>query len=524
MINWGFSHKLKEEKFESEGHMVFCCDKKIEIELDAASFNRVGYAEFSLEQNTFTIIVKRKDTCENSPMQEVKPVADGKVSISNTSGYTDNKTDAVGDKVKDIEKEIKLTPNNPKMNLNQPDESLQEKKPLRYMIFDNVSWKEPHSMTIDEFSSLNEKYRYGGIDNLKEEVVELEEGIVVLVTKDKISVNSDKWQPKKGGDGGRFEVVLPINGIKLSLFVIRPVSELLVYKDVSPDVPYPKKPDDKVGSGRSGSFKWVYGSVRGPSHRNSDQLCRDDDVNVLHDCANDTLYLAVADGAGSAKYAREGSRIAVEEMVNYFRNKPLPQGMFDSSNGCQVVRQEIHHAVLAVLGKIDKRAEEVSLEQNEPGLTRRNFHTTLNFAVIQRDVKGDFKVISFAVGDGAIMFCHSEGNYKPLSVADRGEFASQTAFITIKGLIPLSDNFINREFYEKRFSGATITADEMRNGYLALMTDGVSEDVGNWGEFILETKDVIQKLDGRALVDLLNGQVERNLDDKTLVLVSSNLL
>ena len=516
-----FSRILKKESYSSATHDISCEGKRIEIALDVNEFARDGRAELFLKNNELTVVVKSKATNQGGVAPKVESSGEKDGLLSSPSGMEAGKdTSSSGEPERKGER---LVIGN-KVPGGRPAEPVHFKKPLRPMLYDNVSWKEPHSMTLEEFSALNEQYRYGKIDSLVEETVELPEGIKVKVEKGRISVESDEWHPAKGDDSGQFEIELPKNGLKLSLFVIRPVSELLVYKKVRDDVKYQKKDEDS-GQGKSGSFRWVFASTRGPSHRNSDKLCRDDDVNVWHDSVNDTLYLVVADGAGSAKYAREGARIAVKEMVNYFKDRHLRKGMFDSASGCQVVREEIHRAVLYVVKTIERRAEEISREQNEPGLTKRNFHTTLNFAVIQRNVNGDFKVISFAVGDGAIVLCKNDGGHNRLSSPDRGEFASQTAFITINNIIP-SETEIGKEsskaFYEKRFKDETITENEMRNGYLALMTDGVSEDMEDWAKFISETKDIMDRQDNQALLELLNSQVERSLDDKTLVLASSN--
>lgn len=512
-----FSRKspLKNEEFF--GGKVVSCDNgaNIEIRFDDQVFDQEGVAKFSLKENGITITLHRK-------VEPSQDSAEGNIASAThkegaqCEGQNVDVGNAIGSPNKEVDETAKSTGAlaGQKSQLHTPAPTT---KSLRTMLFDNVSWKEPHSMSLEELSALNQKMRYGEIRELKEEVVAFEAG-TVSVSADRIAVDTEKWNPEKGGGSGQFHVELPINGIRLSLFVFRPVSELLIFKKVE-GVPYPKDDEDS-GCGNGGSFKWVYASTRGPSHRNSDKLYRDDDVRGWHDDKNDTLYLVVADGAGSAKYAREGSRIAVEETINYFIGKPLSSGVLVSSQGYEIAKREVHYAVRNVLTMIDDRCDKIKQERNETNLTRRYLHTTLNLAIVQRGFNEEFKILTFAIGDGAVVFCQNDGSCTLLSVPDRGEFASQTAFITSNGIIPELGSPDCEKFYERRFEEATISADKMKNGYLALMTDGVSEDVEDWGRFIEETKFAIEKMDAVALLDWLNNQIERNLDDKTLVLAS----
>lgn len=504
---------LKNEEFA--GGKVVSRDNvaNIEISIDDQMFDQDGIATFSLKENGIRITLRKTNPCAatdgiaDSTSQEAGTPREGrKVDVCNPVGNPAKEGSEIASGAVAMDEQK-----------SQPHTQVPASKSLRTLLFDNVLWKEPHSMSLEEFSALNKKMRYGEVLELKEEVVAFEAG-TVSVSADRIAVDTEKWNPEKGGGSGQFHIELPINGIRLSLFVFRPVSELLIFKKVE-GVPYPKADEDH-NCVKGGSFKWVYASTRGPSHRNSDKLYRDDDVRVWYDDKNDTLYLVVADGAGSAKYAREGSKIAVEETINYFIGKPLSRGVLVSSQGYKIAKREVHHAVWNVLTMIDDRCDKIKQERNEPNLTRRNLHTTLNLAIVQRGQNDEFKVLTFAIGDGAVVFCQNDGNCSLLSVPDRGEFASQTAFITSNGSIPELGSPDCEKFYERRFDEATISADKMKNGYLALMTDGVSEDVENWAWFVKETKFAIEKMDAVALLDWLNNQIERNLDDKTLVLAS----
>lgn len=520
---------LKHEEVTFSGGKVILSNSEtnngtIDITFDDQPFDQDGNASFLLRENGIVINLHSR--------RAGKLPVKNEVDITNSAGVTttQKEDETLMPQIVENAEVVGLNEENAtnvvgKENAKQQGHLLKQElsvRPLRTMLFDNVSWKEPHSMTLEEFSALNRNMRYGEIGELSEEEVEFEAG-QIRVSPAGISVDTRKWSPEKGGGGGQFYVELPINGIKLSLFVFRPVSELLSFKEVNrKEVPYPKE-DEDCARGSGGPFQWMFASTRGPSHRNSDTLYRDDDVRVWYDEQNDTLYSVVADGAGSAKYAREGSRIAVEGVIEYFKGKPLGRGMLNSSNGNLLAKQEVHRAVLnKVLSRIDDRCKEISSERNEPNLTRRSLHSTLNLAIVQKGSCDDFRVLTFAIGDGAVVFCKNDGTYRPLSVPDRGAFASQTAFITSSGSIPSLDHENLQTFYENRFGEAVISADEMKNGYLALMTDGVSEDIEDWRVFIAETKNALAASDAKVLLDWLNAQIERNLDDKTLVLLSSS--
>lgn len=60
----------------------------------------------------------------------------------------------------------------------------------------------------------------------------------------------------------------------------------------------------------------VAASKRGRSHAHEGKA-RDDDFNIYHNDSNGWYIIAVADGAGSAKYSRKGSAVACETCVEF---------------------------------------------------------------------------------------------------------------------------------------------------------------------------------------------------------------
>ena len=400
-----------------------------------------------------------------------------------------------------------------------PRENVSRWRGPSLMMFDNVQWKEPHRMSLEDFCELNQRLRYGTVSRLVKESVTFEAGVVEIDPQG-ISVDTTRWNPPRGAAKGQFDVDLPLNGIRLSIFVFRPATELFVYRPVRPDVPY-QKPDEWSLSGDSTWCRWVGASTRGPSHRNDDGVCREDDMAVWHDRSNGTLYLVVADGAGSAKYARVGSQTVTGAFIDFFKAHTLPDAALETASGVQAVREACLFASRDSLAQLIRRKDEIAAERGEAGLTLRAFHTTINVAIVQRRALGGMNVLSFAVGDGAVVLCPEHGAVRRLNMPDRGAFASQTEFVTSSGVLPNpSDDEALARFYSRRFEVASIGSKELGLGFVGLMTDGVCEDVPDWRAFSDAAMPFAVSQDGQALTTWLNGRNADNFDDKTLLMVS----
>ena len=74
----------------------------------------------------------------------------------------------------------------------------------------------------------------------------------------------------------------------------------------------------------------VAASKRGRSHAQEGKP-RDDHFKLYHDDTTNWYVIAVADGAGSAKYSREGSRIACETAVDHCKQLLSDSGTFEQT-------------------------------------------------------------------------------------------------------------------------------------------------------------------------------------------------
>src|SRR4051812_27379077 len=119
-------------------------------------------------------------------------------------------------------------------------------------------------------------------------------------------------------------------------------------------------------------------SVRGTAHKTNGLPCQDFSLVAQADCGGGTVVCALADGAGSAKYAAEGAQLSCEVSVEYFQRQlsdhPRPADLiveYDRSDGRALV--QLQHERLAAFAA--ERKAEIS-----------DFSTTLLVAVIHEDV------------------------------------------------------------------------------------------------------------------------------------------
>lgn len=214
-------------------------------------------------------------------------------------------------------------------------------------------------------------------------------------------------------------------------------------------------------------------SKRGRSHAQEGKP-RDDHFKMEH-TGNDWYIMAVADGAGSAKFSREGSRIACEESVNFCivqlnNNKEFENAIarYDELKGegendaRKIVGDYIYKIVGTAAFKAHKAINaEAAMAKNQP----KQYATTLLLTICKKFPFGWF-LASFWVGDGAIcLYDRQAHTAKILGVPDEGEYAGQTRFLTMPEIFKDAASLYQR----LRFN--------IVNDFTALflMTDGVSD-------------------------------------------------
>ena len=217
----------------------------------------------------------------------------------------------------------------------------------------------------------------------------------------------------------------------------------------------------------------VAASKRGRSHAQEGKP-RDDHFRMEH-MDNGWYIMAVADGAGSAKFSRQGSKIACDESVSYCMSKLGQSKTFEEAisnyGNLQNVSEEearkiVGNYIYEIVGTAAFKAHKAI--QAESALTKqpiKYYATTLLLTICKKFSFGWF-VVSFWVGDGAIcLYDRKAHTAKILGVPDEGEYAGQTRFLTMSEIFKDATALYQRlRFY---------IVDDFTA--LFLMSDGVSD-------------------------------------------------
>lgn len=228
------------------------------------------------------------------------------------------------------------------------------------------------------------------------------------------------------------------------------------------------KPDEAFVQVAGEGLRMFAASKRGRSHAKAGGFREDDFALATHGAWH---IAAVADGAGSARLSRRGSRLAVETVT-----RELP-AMLDEHLGADFACPGDHQALsdaaqnevaqrlyktlvaasYAALEALQKQADE--LEEPVASLS-----TTL-ILVIARRFEQRWFVGAFSIGDGGAALLDLESKtVLPLTAPDSGEYAGQTRFLA-------KSEFADADEVSKRLRIAT----PERFTAIALMSDGVTD-------------------------------------------------
>jgi hypothetical protein len=279
----------------------------------------------------------------------------------------------------------------------------------------------------------------------------------------------------------------------------------------------------------------IAASKRGRSHA-KDGLFRDDDFALWSGGVDDWHIAVVADGAGSAKFSRRGSRIAVSHIA-----KELP-GLLDEhltpnldrlvaaqqSGAAGAVVQIKSALYLSMVSSAFDAAKAIVEDARKHSEKATAFRTTIVLTVARYTPQGWF-IAGFSIGDGgAAIFDHAEGTVMPLSLADGGEFAGQTRFLETSEFNGGFEELAKRLFFDVRPSFTAILA--MTDGITdpKFPTDSVFANPGAWMKFWDEdlTRAVHLEPDNpdieAELLAWLDFWSPGNHDDRTLAIMLAN--
>ncbi len=243
----------------------------------------------------------------------------------------------------------------------------------------------------------------------------------------------------------------------------------------------------------------VAASQRGRSHANEGKP-RDDDFALHFDEETECYIMIVADGAGSAKFSREGSKIACNTAMSICKEKLLAckeefakNSKVENKNAIGKLLQEtISNAVFEAYKAIEKEAAE---KEN----SIKDFSTTLILSVCKKFEYGWF-VSAWWVGDGGIGIYNKEKNeVKVLGEPDSGEFAGQTRFLTMPDIV--KNELYNRIKFEvvEDFTALIVMSDGVTDPKFE--TDANLNRIEKWNEL---WEDLNGKNEDEAKVDFID--------------------
>lgn len=285
------------------------------------------------------------------------------------------------------------------------------------------------------------------------------------------------------------------------------------------DAPYPRPHNDQRLI-QAGPVRLIAASRRGRSHEHAGSF-RDDDYLIELDAENGWSLLILADGAGSAQFSREGSRLAVttagahllSNLTGARLSAALANWDAEPETSAKALGAEFHErfheAASLALQAIE---QEAAMRNAQP----RDYATTLLAAVVKLQGASTF-VASFWMGDGAIAAYGPRGRVRLMGAPDGGEFAGQTRFLDRAAL---ADQGFAKRIGLGYFQDLTA---------VLLMTDGVSDprfetdsglaDPSRWDALWDELAPILDAAEpDRKLVDWLGFFSPGHHDDRTLAL------
>ncbi len=308
------------------------------------------------------------------------------------------------------------------------------------------------------------------------------------------------------------------------LLIVNPDPKSL-WKVIEPpeDAPY-RKPHADCRWLMGQSFRMAAASRRGRSHEHSGTF-RDDDFFIHLDPETQWAVILVADGAGSAKFSRQGSRLAVATAGGHLvadlagdvgsrMNSALERWGTDPERAAQAMGTEFHY-LFHQAGTLAVQA--IEQEARMQGAEVREYATTLLAAAIRRQDNETF-LATFWMGDGAIAAYGPRARVRLMGTPDGGEFAGQTRFLDRAAL---SDQGFAKRIGIGRYPDLTA---------VMLMTDGVSDprfetdnglnDSAKWDALWDEIAPLLTTPEpDKSLLDWLRFFTPGHHDDRTLALL-----
>lgn len=310
----------------------------------------------------------------------------------------------------------------------------------------------------------------------------------------------------------------------------------LLWKNLPSDRSDPLWKEDEAAQLLCGDERRIIAArKRGRSHAHVGTCC-DDDFFIQHLSDLGWYVAIVADGAGSAKLSRHGSRLAVRAAGNHLRQSLAEEGGGKIASAVAALQsapseqretslRSLHSALYMTVGHAAHRSMKALFDeaQSRPDLIQsvKELSTTLLIG-IARKFGSQWLCAAYWVGDGAVGVLRTDGSIELLGEVDSGEYSGQTRF--------LDANEVNQESLLRR---TRFTLCDDFTAFI-LMTDGVSDPKFEtearlatseaWGDLWkeLETGVALYSQEGNPdmrLLEWLDFWSQGNHDDRTIAII-----
>ena len=227
--------------------------------------------------------------------------------------------------------------------------------------------------------------------------------------------------------------------------------------------------------------------IQGQTHRKNNKLCQD---HIKYRTKNNTLFAALADGAGSRKYGGESAEIVVEIVDSYFKRK-------------RKIYEKYENVSKDIETLFENKLKEKHISKNEAG-------TTLLFVAVRGN-----RYIAGHVGDGVIIMKNNDG-IRVLSEPENGRYVFETFFL------PQESNADHFRIYSGEI--------EEGDGFI-LASDGIAEAIyrrsdkkiaGKAAEKLIKWISSATKKEGEEILEnnLDKILMDYSHDDKSIVVIS----
>ncbi|OQW94392.1 MAG: hypothetical protein BWK79_06110 [Beggiatoa sp. IS2] len=199
------------------------------------------------------------------------------------------------------------------------------------------------------------------------------------------------------------------------------------------------KPDcDKLALSLNAGKRIIVASQRGRSHAQEGKF-REDDFAVYYHEDLKWSVVVVADGAGSAKYSRQGSFLACNEIIDLFKMltkeqiSSLEEAVINYQKlNSDTTKQELHNLLHQdFLAKAAHNAyRKLAQEANKNETDVKDYATTIVFSILKKFDFGWF-IASYGVGDSPMGIYTQNKDPIIMHYPEEGEYSGQTYFLTM---------------------------------------------------------------------------------------------